>query len=213
MYIIKPSQKLVASPKHIVVKVMLDHLVDDDSIWEPDTLLTYIEKTGSVIMYMGEVLDAGKEAKEMGIKNGDIIMFSSFSGIHASTEGDIVKVIPTTDAMVRINKFESHKELDVNDIEPLNDRILIEVLDNNIEEEQDENEFVETDIDKEDPRITSVTYGKVLKVAEKAHNIVEVGDVVLIEHFVGEIIRPATVDGPELRAMSDMYVTAIVKKD
>jgi co-chaperonin GroES (HSP10) len=217
MFTIEENDQVIASPRHLVVELHTDKLVSDTDIWEPDKMLEYIDKVGSVVMYTGVVSSAGKEATAVGISEGDYVIFSSFSGIHLTTTGKLVKVIPITDAMVKINQFIDASSIKPEQLEPLGDRVLMEVIENDDVYEVGElndnvDVFTEVDLSAQDPRIASITYGKVIALGKQHHDIVKVGDVVVIEHFVGEVISEAGPGNPEIRAMSDLYITAIVRK-
>jgi co-chaperonin GroES (HSP10) len=213
MISINESYNIVAAPQYLVVQLNTDELQDKKDIWEASRSMDYIEKSGSAVMYSGTVKSVGSLFREK-VETGDTVVFNSFSGVHLTTTNSLTKVIPGTDALIKIKKDTDMKQLNVNDLIPLGDRILIEVIEDNADidntdESNNKAQFVE--VEGDDPRAETLTYGKVLKLGKECTGLVAVGDIVVIEHFVGEIVRPSGIGASEIRALSELYVTAIVK--
>jgi len=136
----------------------------------------------NVEFYMGQVLKLGKDAtnKEQcpGLQEGDFVMFNQFSGAVAATSDNYTKVILGYDVVAISKEEDMNKET----IIPANDRILIEVLNENLEINGVKVE------DTLDPRDKQTQRGVVLKLGSNADSDVKVGDVVFIDPYTGNLI-------------------------
>lgn len=131
--------------------------------------------------YMGKVLALGTDVKNQNqcpeVEIGDFIMFDQFAGAVANTEDCYTKVIDGYN-IIAISKEE---DMNIDTIEPANDRILIEILDENFSVNGVE---YETSID---PRDKVTQKGKVLKCGINSVGV-KAGEMVFIEPFAGSLI-------------------------
>jgi len=131
--------------------------------------------------YMGKVLAMGKGVKDKSqcpeLEVGDYIIFDQFAGAVANTDDCYTKVIDGYN-VIAISKEE---DMNKDTIKPANDRILVEILDEN---------FSVNGVEYEasiDPRDKVTQKGLVLKCGVNAEEVTE-GEIVFFEPYAGNLI-------------------------
>ncbi len=190
---------LIPVQENIIVSLDFQTKDMENAFWTSNDTMAYVNEHG-IMLHKGII--TAISANEEYIKIDDKIMFNSLSGSHLVTEG-LTKVIPRRDALIRMKDMNN---TDVENFEPLFDRLLVEVIDNKTDEV-----FQSSESEKEDPRFTSMTYAKVIAVGDETTGIVEVGDIIGMEYHVGEMIRQKGINESQLRAVSELYVSVIIK--
>jgi co-chaperonin GroES (HSP10) len=136
----------------------------------------------NVEFYMGEVLALGKNVSNQEqcpeLEVGDFVMFNQFSGAVVASKDDYLKVITGYD-VVAISKTE---DMNIDTINPANDRILIKILNESSEVNGVEVEEVL------DARDKQTQMGVVLKLGKNTESDIAVGDTVFIDPFCGNLI-------------------------
>lgn len=161
-------------------------------------------------MYFGIVEKVGPDATEdvncPGLKAGDIGFFSEFSGHHISTrEKTMHKLIPAYDIMAIVTDT---KELNETTVQPTADRLLVEVM----FVDQDQNGIILSDKESKDPKLKDLDYGKILSIGPVSKQGLKIGQTVAYEPYSGERIRrEAGVKQPELRLIRENDILFIIK--
>jgi co-chaperonin GroES (HSP10) len=185
---------------NIVVELDLSSIDQKDGFWNNDELFDYIDENG-VLVYTAKVVAVSPDDDDS-VKVGDNVMFNSMAGSHLATLDSLKKVIPVKTALAKIDVMSND---DVVNMAPLFDRVLVEVIDV-------DNDGIIAGSDAKDPRLTSMTYAKVLKVGPDVLGSIKEGDVVGIEYSVGEILRRGGIGQSEIRAMSELYVSVVIEQ-
>jgi co-chaperonin GroES (HSP10) len=131
--------------------------------------------------YMGKVLAIGRSVKDKTqcpeLEVGDYIIFDQFAGAVANTEDCYTKVIDGYNVLAISKEEDMNKDT----IKPANDRILVEILNENFSVNGLEYE------NSIDPRDKVTQKGLVLKCGVNVEDVVE-GEVVFFEPYAGNLI-------------------------
>ena len=142
------------------------------------------DKSGN---YIGEVVKLGPNATEdlhcPNLKEGDLAIFSEFSGHHISTEGTIkLKVIPGYDIVATVS---DQNDINERTLTATADRLLISVK----MTDESEDGFILNDEDAKDPKLTDLDYGVVQQVGPVTKNGIQVGQLVAYEPWCGVVVK------------------------
>lgn len=131
-----------------------------------------------VEFYIGKVLSKGNTADSNeqcpGLKVGDKVTFNQFAGSACPT-GDVYTKIVRGDDIVAI--FDNDK------IIPTNDRILVQILDEGVKN-QNGLDYIE----ESDPREKQTQRGKIIGKGKNAISELEVGSIVHFDPYCGNLI-------------------------
>lgn len=141
----------------------------------------------NVKSYFGEVEKLGPSATSdvncPGLKQGDIAMFSEFSGHHISTANDKkLKVIPGYDIIAVVTDPTNVNETTM---QVTTDRLLISVK--MVDETEDG--IVLSKEESRDPKLTDLDYGTILQTGPVTKLGMSVGQLVAFEPWCGTIVK------------------------
>lgn len=181
----------VLVPQYDMVLVKMINLESiEDSIQEMRT-----SNAHEIATRYGEVVSMGRNAKLpehcSSLNIGDIAVFTEFAGYFVATEDDLYKLIRAYDIVGIMSK-----DMELERVEPTANRIMVEELDSNIQEDG----LLLSTSDK-DPRLMDLVYGKVIKLGpDIKNNDIAEGSVVAYAPYVGTLIRHMTsTDSPALK--------------
>ncbi len=186
-----------------------------DEIYE-DLVLQQESDAVDVQARYGEVVSKGPETDLPehcpGLNQGDLVVFTQFAGHYLPTDDteSLYKIIRGYDIVTKGEMMEgktvtSKEVFDL--LEPTADRVMIEVVD--LEKEEDGVILK----GNKDPRARELVYGRVLKKAKGATAIpLRKGDLIAIDPFVGVVVQEYEGDEkPELRVLVDKDILLKVK--
>ena len=165
---------------NVLVEIMrLKEVVEDVFVGNQNSVETDAQPTE---FYVGKAHKFGPTANIKGqcpeLKENDLVIFSNWSGIAATTTDAYSKVIPGAN-IVAITKS---LEMKLEDLKPTGARVLVEVIEDS---KVDENGVFN---DKaEDPREVDTMKGKVISLGAEAMKL-EIGETVYFNSFVGNLI-------------------------
>jgi co-chaperonin GroES (HSP10) len=134
------------------------------------------------------------------LNEGDGLVFSQFAGHHTKTEDGFCKVVRGHDIVAILDDM---KNINENTIRPTGDRILVEIINESV---IDENGIFNDS--KPDPRQLATQMGRVISCAKNAHQF-ETGEVVAFEPYVGNLI--VNEPGKKLKTVNSFDIIFSVK--
>jgi len=190
------SNEIIPKGKNLSVAISIT-----DNIVKGVNLGKKLAGKTNVEFYMGKVLKLGENATDIdqcpGLVEGDYIMFSQFGGVVAPSKDEYVKVIPGHD-VVTISKQE---DMNINTIIPTNDRILVEILDENTEVNGVKIE------ESLDPRDKQTQKCRIVRLGSQVKGDYKVGDLVFIDPYDGNLI----INEPSLKLKTVIYNLILFK--
>lgn len=129
---------------------------------------------------LGETANSNEQCPE--VKTGDIVIFNQFAGAVATTSDNYTKVITGHD-IVAISKTT---EMKLEDITPTSDRILVEILNENL---STNGLSYEESLDARDKQTQC---GRIIKLGSLAKTPLQEGTIVYFDPYQGNLILNET---------------------
>jgi len=184
---------IVPKGDRVLVDIYLPPEKTESGIIVPDTVDKFTSNKLDIHNYAGTVIAIGDKkdvhAENPGLKLGDKVLFSQFSGYHLPTSKDVfAKVIHSHDIHSKIKSFMKFGK---HEVQPTNDRLVVEIIvaGKDVGDGQRELEsgiLVSSESVKanSDPREVDSLKAKVLAIGPNAKDY-EVGDIVFIPVYGG----------------------------
>ena len=180
----------------LVELIKLDEIVDGIITETESTAEDVAVRYGKVIA-MGGLVDSPPHCK--GLKVDEIVVFTQFAGYFIATKEQImIKLIRGYDI---IGKYENEDAMKENKLIPTADRLLIEEYD------ADEGSDLIMSTSMRDPRLTDLSYGKIISIGPSVKNKDLKEDmIVAYAPYVGTVVR-------EKESEEDKLLKTIVEFD
>lgn len=180
---LKDTSKIQPQKDRVLVDIKTK-VIDQDGLYIGE------DKSGN---YIGEVVKLGPNATEdphcPNLKEGDLAIFSEFSGHHISTDTSIkLKVIPGYDIIATVSDQNNINE---QTLTATADRVLVSVK---MTDESEDGLVIDAE-EAKDPKLTDLDYGVIIQTGPVAKMGLQVGQLVAYEPWCGTVVKQRAFTG------------------